>query len=539
MLVYPMSFIKDKNIQALFVIYLLSNLLLLLNINGIYWDDWVIFDQSFDEIKTMSNQLTGNTHLFEYIFWSLSHIGNGVLSYRVTTFVVYFLSGLFLFYILLSIKSISKQSAFYITLLFLILPVNSARIGLCVTHYGLFLCLFFLAFWLLTQYMNKQGGIFFRILILGLFYLSFFVSSLIVFYAVVLLYTLYIIQINSTSKSYASSLKILFVRYPDFICLPILFFYIKTNYFVPYGLYENYNAISWDYFKQHIIENIQLSFKHAFYKPLSQAFIVVQRFWLLSLAAMGFLFLYLQKNRSTPSNNDGRLTFITLMMCLGLLFFVLAIFPYAAIGKVPSLFYFSSRHMLLVPLGLSLCLYSGILLIERKNRVLGQFVLIALLASCVIKNVHDQALYLKDWFYQVALEEHYKENTAIREHSTFFFRTNIPFANSRSMQFYEHNGRLRKVFGNDQRFMGDNLREINTYADHKPYKRYNFSTWTLSSPVIVNVQAEPSHSITNNSFLKLLVCMLTDEAIFRYEAKQLITLWTSDKKTDGQFYETV
>ncbi len=526
MLLNPMLLIKNKTIQALFVLYLISNLLLLLNINGIYWDDWVIYNQSFDELKSMTNQLTGNSHLFEPIFWGLNHIGNGVFSYRLVTFTVYFISGLFLYFILLDIKAVSQKSAFYITLLFLILPVNSAKIGLCVVHYGIFMCLFFISFWLLMKYINNQGGLAFRLLVLGLFYLSFFVSSLIVFYAIVLLYIVYKNYTYLAGEtlpngrgSIKAAVRMLFVNYFDFLCLPILFFYIKTHYFVPYGLYVNYNAISWDYFKNNIIENIYLSFKPAFYKPLSLAFIVCLQFLFLSLPITAFLFWYLRRK---PVDNETRLKTILFMMGLGLFFFVLAIFPYAAVGKLPSLKYFDSRHMLLVPLGLAFCLYFSILLIERKNRALAHVVLITLLASCLLKNMHDQAQYLKDWFYQVALEEHYKDNKRIKDNATFFFRTNVAFANSRSIQFYEHNGRLRKVLGNSQRFMGDNLNEINTYADLKPYKRYNFSTWTMSTPLVVSMIKDSNHDMTEQPFLKLLYSMLTDEIVFRREAKKLI-----------------
>lgn len=518
--------IKDNNIRALFLLYLLSNALLLLNINGIYWDDWVIYNQSFDEIKTMANQLTGNTHLFEYIFLFLSQIGNSIFSFRVATFIFYFIAGLFLYFILLDIKALSKKTAFYITLLFLILPVNSARICLCVVHYSVFLCVFFMAFWLLTRYIKQAGGLFARAVILALFYLSFFVNSLLVFYAIVLLYIMYkhyekAPETSSLGLKISQSIKAVCLYYPDFIILPILFFYIKTHYFVPYGLYENYNAVTWDYFKHHVIANLALSSKLAFYKPLSQALIVSVRFWFLSLIMMGFLFWYL---RDRPRENERNAKKNLIMMGLGLFVFMLAIFPYAAIGKLPSLLYFSSRHMLLVPLGLAISLYAGILLIEHKNRTFAHVLLIILLTTCIVKNMHDQAQYLKDWFYQVALEENYKENEALRDNTTFFYRTNITYANNRSMQFYEHNGRLRKIFGDSKRFMGDNINEINTYADHRQYARYNFSEWTFSTPMIVTAQKNTDYDVTQKPFLKLLFCMFTDDVVFRREAKKLLTL---------------
>lgn len=505
------------------LLYLISNVFLLLNINGIYWDDWVLYSQSFDEIKDLSNQLTGNTHLFEYIHLALSHIGNGVLSYRVATFIVYFLAGLFLYFILLDIKQIPQQSAFYIALLFLILPVNSARIALCDLPYGLFLCVFFFAFWLLTHYIHRNGTFLFRLAILGLFYLSFFVNSLLVFYAIVLLYIFYK---TSCPAKRRHKLIIFAAHYLDFILLPIVFYYIKTTYFAPYGLYKNYNAVSSDHLN--IFFKLFTSLKTAFYEPLLQSFIISGRFWGLFFITSLFLFLYLRKITTsdiTPKQASGWVpAYAGMTMVLGFVFFALAIFPYVAVGKLPALSNFDSRHMLLVPLGLSLVLYCSILLVGRLNATLAHILLIALIASCLLKNMHDQTQYLKDWFYQIALEEHYKTNELIKNNATFIFKSDIPFVNNRSMQFYEHNGLLKKVFGDDKRFMGDNLGELQTYASYKQYKRYNFSSWNMTPPIEVRVHIAPDHDITQKLFFNLLFCMLENDVIFRREAKQLITM---------------
>lgn len=211
-------------------------------------------------------------------------------------------------------------------------------------------------------------------------------------------------------------------------------------------------------------------------------------------------------------------------MGFGLLFFIIAVFPYIAIGKMPTLFSFGSRHMLLIPLSIALILYAAIRLIERKNTTLAHVLLVALIASCILKNMHDQTQYLKDWMYQVALEEHYKTNVRIKNNTTFLLNSNISLSNHRGMDFYENNGRLRKVFGDDKRFMAGSLNEIQTYANYKPYKRYNFSSWTPSTPLTVTVRKEIQHDLTIKPFLKLLVYMLHNDIAFRHEAKTLITM---------------
>lgn len=515
--------IEKKPIQTLFFLYLISNIFLLLNTQGIYWDDWVIYNQSFNEIKNLCNQLTGNSHLFEYIHQSLSDIGNGVAPYRITTFIVYFLAGLFLYFILLDIKTLSRTSAFYIALLFLILPVNNARIALCDLPYGLFLCVFFFAFWLLTQYINKNGPLLFRLTILLLFYLSFFVNSLLVFYAIVVFYTVYKItdgRLYLTFDNFKSAAITFIRRYLDFLILPILFFYIKTHYFAPYGLYKNYNSVSADYLN--ILFKLLASLKTAFYDPLIQSFIISGRFWGLFFITFTFLYFYLRKNLPKVTTQTKQQAIHLLQ--LGFVFFTLAIFPYVTVGKLPVLSNFDSRHMLLTPLGISLVLYSLILLIQRRSTTFAHLILITIITSCILKNMHDQTQYLKDWFYQIALEEHYKTNDEIKNNTTFLFKSNIPWANNRSIQFYEHNGLLKQVFGNDKRFMGNNLRELQTYANYKQYERYNFSSWIMKPPILIAAHKAQNHDTTQKLFFHLLFCMFENDVIFRREAKQLITM---------------
>lgn len=517
-----MQWSKYKNIQTLLVLYLLSNLLLILNTEGIYWDDWVLYHHHFDVIETMFNQVTGKAHLLEYIHYALGRIGNGIASYRIATVIVYGLSGLFLYSILLDIKSISRTSAFYITLIFMILPVNSARIALIDFPYGLLLCVFFMAFWMLSIYINKQNTnkpihFIFRLMILALFYLSFFINSLLIFYVIVLLYILYKNQMLFPDKTRLYAIKLSLIKNIDFICLPLVFFYVKVKFFVPYGLYENYNAVTFHYVLYNILPNLKLSVTTSFYAPLIQTSIVSLHHPLLFSAIMIFVYLLLRKDK-LPEKSER----LSITIGLGLFFFILAVFPYIAVGKIPSLYRLDSRHMLLIPLGFSLCLYSFILLLKHINSTLSRVVLLGLLSSCILKNVYDQSQYLKDWFYQIALEENYKDNRTIKNNTTFIFNSNLTLAENRSIQFYEHNGRFRKIFGNDTRFMGDNLHEIETYASYKQYKQYNFSNWNMSDPIMINVQKRSD--VTSKTFLSLLFYMLTDDTAFRHKAKNLITL---------------
>lgn len=515
----------DSNIVKLFIIYLLSYFLLLLNTNALYWDDWVLYHQSFVELQSMFRQLTGNIPFLEYFYYYMGLLGNGVLSFRIAVFICYFLSGLFLYLILLDIKYFSKKSAFYISLIFLILPVNSAKVALSVAPYGFFNCMFFFAFWLLTLYHNHFHNLFLRVSILICFFISFYVSSHLVFYAIPLMYLLYKITISNNNKNVFFNIKSLCYKYPDFLCIPILFWFIKNRYFAPYGLYKNYNHVNLGYVKTNFISNLYITIKSAFFEPLVQSFKVSGRFFLLFVLMYLVIALILRDREKTPKDTHQVQTKkLFVMGFLGGVGLFLAIFPYNVVGKIPGLYNFESRHMLLIPLGMALIIYALILFLEKENNRISGLVLVAVVSSFTLKNNYDQFEYIKDWFYQVSIEEQYKSSEVIKDNTTFVFKSDIPFATKRSMQFYESSGRLRKVFGDDKRFMADNYHEILLYKDYKQYKRYNYSSWELFPPLRVVVNAQNDQEISFKRFLELVSYMLKDDNQFRIEAKKLTTM---------------
>src|SRR5580704_3187114 len=183
--------IKDKlfkypYILHAFILYTLANTFLLINFQGIYWDDWAIFNHKKETILSIFFQngffWIGYLHVF------LQKIGNGVYIYRIFAFFVYFFFGIFLFYILKTIKYFDKQSIFFIVLLFLLAPVDYARIAIINIPAILSLFIFYCSFFLLARYLNSKKTIFNRLIILSLFFISFSLESLLVFYSIVLLF---------------------------------------------------------------------------------------------------------------------------------------------------------------------------------------------------------------------------------------------------------------------------------------------------------------------------------------------------------------
>ena len=112
-----------KNIIILLILYLIANIFILLNYNGLYWDDWVLHNHSFKTIHTMFSEMYDKaaypTSIMHYF---LVNLGNGVIGYRLLTVIFCSYKGS------LYIKSwerpifFLKRNKFFITAFFLFAP---------------------------------------------------------------------------------------------------------------------------------------------------------------------------------------------------------------------------------------------------------------------------------------------------------------------------------------------------------------------------------------------------------------------------------
>src|SRR5690606_9679610 len=145
---------------------------------------------------------------------------------------------------------------------------------------------------------------FVRVMVLIIFFFSFFVNSLLVFYAVVLMYMfykIYDIKLNFIQNS------ILFVKTKiDFIILPILFFIVKSIWFVSSGAHgPDYNKISifamlnpFSYLK---------SFSYSFVEPIAISF-ASKGFGILFVIIV-FLMILFRKKLNFLKNYEENLSY--------------------------------------------------------------------------------------------------------------------------------------------------------------------------------------------------------------------------------------
>ena len=175
-----------KAIIALIASYTIGNFLLLLN-RGTYWDAWewmtLLKEKDFALMWSLADQSKLYTHYFIMRLAGLT--SDPIFFVNFLSFMSWLLSSLFLYGILRKKMSLRIDRAFFISAIFILIPTLLVKTGQSIIHYSANNLLFFGAvflYFLVEKNQNrviKYGG---QIFSLGLFFLSFFTNSFLVFY---------------------------------------------------------------------------------------------------------------------------------------------------------------------------------------------------------------------------------------------------------------------------------------------------------------------------------------------------------------------
>lgn len=511
----------------LFITYLISNISLLLNYNGIYWDDWALFNHDFDAINSQFSQNIGAAGIIAS-YLHLSLLGLGVYIYRILTVFLLFLSGWLVFKILKTIVYFTKKDIYFLTIFFLLAPLYSAKVALIDFPYTLFTTIFFIAFYLLSKNMYELN-IIKRILILGIFFFSFLVNSLLVFYAIVLIYMFYMLY--SYENNFFKNLFIFIKTKNDFILLPVVFFVVKSIYFVPTGIYTDYNSIKLS--KVLSVDAFYKTFELNFIDPIVTSLLLIKPFIIL-LVVLFIFGLFLRQNNHMQKKD-------LYLFGFGFLAFFLGAFAYIAVGKIPSLYNWASRLQVLLPLGFSFMLYYGIQIIFNLlnfKEIIKLFTYFILFLSFMTFHIKEQIKYNIDWMYQQSIIENFKINEIIKNNSTFIVKNELgdKLVDSRRLGFYQLNGMAKVAFGDDKRFFPASEEELKKFEKYKLYKQYNFSTWEFRNPISLILKVNPESEFNKDFYeslkylLKLKYLELINEEIFISEIKELVYFDFEGKK---------
>ena len=357
-------------------LYAASYGLMFLFLDAMFWDDWYVNftlnrKQTLQYWKDMLGFFPTNRFIEVFV------LNRNPVAFHIVIFASFFISGLLLFQILKRIPVITEKSNVMICTLFLILPINSARVSMATIRLSYSLTIFLFAWLLLVQDRYKRVVF----ISLPLFYLSFLTQGLVPFFVLPCLHLFYISCFVKHRSARAAALKALTVLLSGAI------------YFIMMRLLDPPPAERIDY-----------------YTPTLSGLVRALLFLSLGVVVLWRSFRF-YNFRSTEKFGGVQL------IGLGVFALSLGSFAYLASGRlmdfsewilnfVPNASEWDSRHQLLLGLGFAMII-SGLLELFPEN--FGRSFFKVSVVFCLIFNFIFMRDYLLDWKKQTAIVENLRD----------------------------------------------------------------------------------------------------------------------------------
>ena len=388
---------------------------------NLYWDDWTMIDHFTGKILDGLYAGTGSGPW--RTFYETEILKSSPLLFRIASFLCFFFAGYFLFRILSKIAFLSHGKITAITLLFMVIPVNSARISLITNGYALSYLLFFLAWFLFEQSDSS--------LVTTASFVAFFLSyssiSFPTFTILPILVHMYISLQNSRPR------KMVFGRRLTLLALlPISYLILRQVFWPPTGG----GAVM--------------------YQP--QLLGLLRALLFTGVCSIPLLFGLLISKWSWSEVGKFIIPFGIFALSIGA-------FPYMVGGHlvdisdwliafIPNFSDWHSRHQLLLPIGAALII-GGSLNIDSDEPLSWNSAptLTLIIAFCVLLNITFAQEYFLDGKKQEAVMAEMKKNNDLKNsYSILIDDTAVRFnARGRLIRSYEWESMLWKVFGDDSK----------------------------------------------------------------------------------------
>lgn len=389
--------------------------------SAVFWDDWVTIGTSRSVTLENYRQAGAFFNLAGYLHIGLTSLG--LWSYKIFTFFLMGVSGFFLNAILKRNGAFGVRTRYLIVLLFLLLPFNLARVAMIDFPYSICYSLFFAAWLAMDRY---------RILAVVLFFLSFNSNSLLVFYALPVLDLL-----CRTQERYSvGHLWRFFVSRWELFIIPFLYFGMKVTLFKPEGFYAGYNE---GYSIRTIPSVVEAQLKDIVNLKINIA-LVIGIFLPVYYALRKQFFVY----------PDSRLKF-GWTMGVGFLALFMGLIPYWILGYTPTFLEWTSRHQLLMPLGVALIIAA---LLRRTSEKVQRFLISLSISVCISYGVVGYISFYADWQKQKSILSQFKLDPLVKNSDFVIIDDRAKQYNAihRNYRFYEWNGMLAHSLGDESRF---------------------------------------------------------------------------------------
>lgn len=425
-------------------VYALAHAFLLI-LSGCWWDDWTFMSHNLAYINAVAME-SGRPewNLLIPFCWSQPHNG------RILIFFLYYLDVLFVFIALKNSTLLSEKESLLISLFFAVFPVNDARLLISNFSYTVGLFIFYLTFMLFVLWNNrddKSKGRIWRIPLLVLFFTSFILNSLLVFYYILFVY-LFVLDIQKNKekrilhKVFGSALNVL-KNYPDFFILPFIYYGFNKTFFPTYGdTFNEYNAVTFTGLIKGFLY-IPLSVVSLFFDVLRKSVLSIKPITLIIIAV--FIFV-IWKNDHENDDKVDRLRLLAIGVT-GILVLIAGLFAYVMVRAgtlTPT--GVKGRDAILTPLGSALMVFACLSCFKVKLRKMLTVMLIILgIGACGDLYLEWQ----KDYYYQLSMENLFA-NDIIKKNDTFFL-IDLSESEIEGQRYYSLNANANHVYGDEIR----------------------------------------------------------------------------------------
>jgi hypothetical protein len=331
-------------------------------LDALFWDDWFVnFKFTDSEAHQYWKDQLGFFPTNRFI--EISLLGRNPVLFHILTFIIFFMIPVAAFSIAKNFKFICSEQRFYMVILLLILPINSARVSMACFRLS-YSFLVFLVAWNLLVHPRTQKV---KYLSVPLFLFSFLTQPLIPFFFLPCLHNWYLGHNKEDNQwKFRALMHLLF--------LGIAPLYLLTAWVFSPPVQERR-----DYFTPGLL-------------GLTRSFLL--------LAVVFAVFVWSTKRKNKEQEYWQR----SMLFALSLLFIGFGSAAYVASGRlvdvsewilnfVPRASDWDSRHQLLLGIGISLFLSTLIMSVERKRRTA---VFVSVSATCVVLNVSIMQGYYLD-----------------------------------------------------------------------------------------------------------------------------------------------
>lgn len=447
---------------------LISHGWLLLN-KGVYWDDWLIKgfldDGNWNELRNMTSEM--GLPILAFFFWSLKLLGLAN-SYKLVAFVLILFSSLTVYQIGLRTGWLYRSEALLIALLAAVYPAFQTSILLSTLQYQFFYFIFLVA--VLCILISEEAAVgqkqrlFLLSLSFVLFFISFNLNSLLVFYFPFLFFLLFQSR-HVRGVTYRQKLDFILRYRFHFVLLPFAYWGIKNIVFPVHGLYVNYNHLRFDGVVGRIAGFIRVVMFNQFSAVPGVLSEYAYFFALVAIVGcIAYLLFWRLRSDAVNGNvrgmdNSPRLKW--LLKC-GLALLICVTIPYAMAGHVPSTSGWNTRHAVLAGLPMAIILTALIRMIyflgQERNyaqRLVYGLVAVVLGISCITYFVFCTAGYYATLQLRAIKDESVmaklRTQVSLKDYSIYWIDDRYPIGGDPYYNFYEWSSMFKSVWGDQSR----------------------------------------------------------------------------------------